>query len=411
MFQLSEESIAGQRQTGKPGGSAHARRADERVTIARTSEAVEALRDVWIELAVTDIDSDIDYFLTVVRGADQVIRPHVIHLQSEDGRDLIAVARLENLPLPFRLGYTVVATVTLRAIVVTFGGVLGAEGREDEERVMGCLRRSLREGEADVLLMRNVASTSTLAEAAASSASRLCRTQGLPTTPRWIAAIPDTLDGFLQVRSLKTRQRFRREHRVLQEKFGEGLSLRRFHQAGELDLLCKDIETVAASTYQRGLGVGFAGTPMERALIALGLRRGWYSAWVLYLNGSPVAFWMGFAYRDTFTVVTPGFNPAYAKLSVGNYTMLRMVEDLCADGQIRFLDFGHGDADYKAAFGRAARVEGDILLAAPRLWPVLVVTALSALAVINNLGRSLVARSPWVRRLKTNWRRRMARTV
>lgn len=406
MFRRLEPFHARERRAPTRVGVSRAVPGREHVVVATTPEAVEALRAVWATVPITDIDSDIDYFLTVVREATQVIRPHVVYLRTEDGRHLIAVARLENLPLPFRLGYRTLGSATLRAIVVTFGGFLGARSQLDETRMMSSLCGSLWNGEADALLMRNVAQDRTLKDVAMNAVPSACRTRGLPTSPRWIAAVPDKLDGFLQVRSTKTRKRFRREGRAIEET--PGFELCRFREVGELERLCRDMETVAARAYQRGLGVGFGGSRMERALMAVGMARGWYRAWVLYLHARPVAFWTGFAYGETFFVGTPGFDPEHAALSVGNYTMLRMAEDLCADEAIRFLDFGHGDADYKAAYGHADRIESDVLLSAPRLKPMAVMLALSALSVVNRLGRRLVERSVFVRRLKNRWRRGMA---
>ena len=74
-----------------------------------------------------------------------------------------------------------------------------------------------------------------------------------------------------------------------------------------------EVETVAALTYQRGLGVAAADTPEQRALVELALERGWFRMYVLSLGGEPVAFWSGAGYDRTFFIGTPGYDPAFAE--------------------------------------------------------------------------------------------------
>jgi hypothetical protein len=184
----------------------HSAVVEEKVTTATTLEEVEALRDVWNSLHVDDIDSDIDYYMTVVRHADQVIRPHVVHIRQDGGADLLAVARLENLPVPFRFGYRRLGSATLRAIVVTFGGILGARNKYEEEIVLRHLMKDLDKGVADLILMRNVDVDSTLYTTALAATGWAQRAHAQPVSRRWMAVIPDSMTRFLETRSAKTRK-------------------------------------------------------------------------------------------------------------------------------------------------------------------------------------------------------------
>lgn len=380
-------------------------------TVATTLEQVEALRPVWNSLPVVDVDSDIDYFMTVVKHAAQVVRPHVVHIRRDDGSSLIAVARLENLPVAFRFGYRILGRATLRAVVVTFDGILGARNRQDEALAMKHLTHAFKSGEADLLLMRNVDLESTLYREATASGGVMRRAHAQPTAPRWIACMADSLERFLETRSMKTRETLRRHDRRLNDKFGSRLQLQRWTDPQDMPRICRDMETVAAKSYQRGLGVGYLGDPMQRGLIELGLKRGWHRTWMLAIDDRPVAFWTGLAYAGTFFAGTPGFDPEYGKYSVGRLTMLRMIEDLCADPDIKCLDFGHGDAEYKSAYAQCIRMESDVMLAARRPWPMLVVLAVSALALVNKQARRFAENTELGRRLKAGWRNGRARST
>ena len=378
------------------------------VVVARTVEEVEGLREAWETSRVSDIDSDIDYFLTVVRHAPGVLRPHVVLIRRPGQLALMAVARLERLHVPLSLGYRTVMRPRLRAIVVTFGGLVGTAGADDERLLIDELSRPLETGEADMLLLRNVDVAGTLRDVVVEGVGWLRRSHARPPTRRWVAPVPESLDAFLSGRSAKTRQTLRRQDRKLVREYGDGLWLRRFESPREMTEMCRDMETVASRTYQRGLGAAYSGSPLDLGLIELGLRRRWFRAWMLYLRDRPVAFWSGTTYAGTFATGTPGFDPDYTKDSVGRFTMFRMVEDLCADDDVKRLDFGHGDAEYKAAFGSVERIESDVFVVRRGLRPVTVNLAAATLALVNGWGHRLTKETGWGRRLKRTWRSRMA---
>lgn len=375
------------------------------VTIATTVEEVEALRPVWQRMTVTDIDSDIDYFLSVVRSG-QDVRPYVLRVCC-DGRDMLVVARIQPVSLPLKIGYRKLASVELRAIVVTFGGMMGTRNRADAKQLLRHLQLPLSTGQADIILIRNVDADGTAYEAAC-GLTWLRRSHWQIVDRRWIADLPDSLAGLLEGRSAKSRSAIRREERLLLKQFGTQLHLELYARPEQVERLCNDMQRVSARTYQFGLGAGYSDSPMQRALVAHGLAKGIYRCWMVYVNDRPIAFWAGMSHGGTFYLATPGFDPEFERHSIGRYTMFRMFEDLCSDPVVRKVDFGRGDAQYKAEYSAEAGRLTDIWVAARRPWPILMVCALSMFSFANSVGKTCIARLRWSARLKSHWRRRLA---
>ena len=132
-----------------------------------------------------------------------------------------------------------------------------------------------------------------------------------------------------------------------------------------LDRLVRDADRVARSTYQRALGAGFADTPEQRTLAAVGLEHGWLRGYLLYLDAEPIAYWLCSVYGGTILIRTAGYDNAYAEQRVGIYLLMRVVEDACADPALRVLDFGPGDAAYKQQFSNEQWQERNLVVFAP----------------------------------------------
>lgn len=375
------------------------------IAVARSVEEVEQLRPVWASLPVRDIDSDIDYYLTVVRTSHRSIGPYVIHLQGEQRRDIIVVARLENWVLPIRLGYFALRSITCRTLVVSFDGFLGARTRKDFDLAAAALRRSLDAADADMVFIGHVPTEGELARAGETVVPWVRRKHGHTVTRRWTTDLPATFEELLGRRSAKTRQSLRHADKQMRKRFGGRLRLRRFDRSDEFEELCSDMTAVAERSYQARLGVSFSGSPMQTALLRLGLEKGWHRTWMVYIDDRPTAFWTGIGYAGSFFVGTPGFDPDYARYSIGRFTMLRMLEDLCADPTIERVDYGQGEAEYKAAFGRAEHWEKDLVISSARLRPLALLTALSLITLLDNAIKRAALRLNWHRQIKTRLRR------
>lgn len=379
-----------------------------RFSVATDARQVEALRPVWENLGGAELDSDLDYLLTVAAHADQVVSPYIVHIQRDGHEDLLVSARLENLPVRIRLGYWLVAQPRARAIVVTFGGVLGARNGADCADVVNVLTRLLDGGTADLVLMRNVDPHKRLHATSRRIGGALRFAHWQRRDPIWTAPVPESLDAFLAGRSARTRSTYRRQERLLREAFGDRLRMRHLSRPEELDVLCRDMAAVAQVTYQAGLGAGFSDTPMERALLAHALARDAFRCWMLDIDDRPVAFWAGTRDRTTFHTSTPGFDPQLAQHSVGRYTMFRMIEDLCRERMVERIDFGRGSARYKMEFASPTREATDVWLAARRPRAMALVAALSLSAGLDRTLRRLLDAANVSAGLKGFWRRRLA---
>lgn len=382
------------------------------VEIATTFAEIEALRSVWTGLEAANIDSEIDFFSTVTANAENVVSPFVVHIRNpyRTQRDLLVAARLEKMPVQFRLGYSSAGSLMVRAIAVAFDGVIGARGEDDEALVLRTLKGFLDAGEADVLLLRNVDPSSTLYKVARSQVSGLRWAHCQAVDRLWVARLAPSLDAFLANRSAKSRNTYRRKERKLREQFGEALSLQCLRDHSDFEKICRDMHAIATRTYQAGLGAAFSNSPMERALIAQGLARGTFRCWILYIHDRPVAFWAGMGHQGVFYITTPGFDPEFGQLSVGSFTMLRMIEELCADPDYSWIEFGRGDAQYKIEFAEPMKQQTDIWVAAARPWPVLVTAAISLTGLTNQTAKRWMENHEWGRRLKSRWRHRFQGT-
>jgi CelD/BcsL family acetyltransferase involved in cellulose biosynthesis len=375
------------------------------VTVATTEAEIEALRPRWSEFDAANIDCDIDYFLTLVRNADNVIAPYVVLIE-RDGGNLLLVARVEKQTLPLTLFYRRLAAFEIKALVIAFDGFLGARDPQDEKMLMQAVCGALEAGRADIAVFQAVDAEGSLLAAAQGSLAWWRRSHWNQIAPRWKADVGGKAEAVFGKRSAKTRKRYQAQDRKLEGLYGSRLVLRREKDFAHPAELFRDLEQVAAQSYQRRLGAGFTNSALDRALIAFGLGTGAFRAWLLYIDGVPIAHWTGTAHRGTFAIGTPAFDPSYTKDSVGRYTMFRMIGDLCDDPAMDTLDFGFGDAEYKSAFGSAAKEETRLVLAAGRPRPSLIVLLYSLTQLINLCAKSLLKRLSHGDRLKTIWRSR-----
>ena len=377
---------------------------DFAVRIARTPEEVDALRGAWAELRVDNPAADPDYLLTFVRHSPFAVRPHVILLERDGRADALAVGWVGDVRLGARLGYATVYRPRLDVLTIAQGGLVAA-GPQQAEALLAAVLDALRDESLDVARVR-VRVGSPAHELATTRPGALVRGHGTEPFQRFRAHLPETFADYLGQRSAKTRSNVQRYSRRLEERFGDGLSLRLFETPGDLPQLVRDTRAVYEKTYQHGLGAGFSDSEPARSLRGLAAERGWLRAWVLYLDGAPAAFWHGTLYGRIFYTGPTGYDPEHRSLRLGTYVLARMIEHLCSKADV--VDFGLGEAEYKRHFGDESWAEEDVLLFARRPRPVVVNLARTGVLAASQAAKAVLERSGGLASARRMWRDRLA---
>jgi CelD/BcsL family acetyltransferase involved in cellulose biosynthesis len=370
-----------------------------RVRVARTVAQVEELRDVWTSLLGDSIHTDPDYFLWSLREP-HVIRPHVLVVERDGVVESIVVARIADARLPCKVGQRTLYAPRARGVCVMREGWLGRADAYTAEVILDELTAALDRREGDVLLFRQLEHASVLHRAALARASFGTRRQHFArTNVHWLVDLKPTVDEYLSSVSTSTRKSVRRTANRVESTYGDRLSIRLCTRADELDEFLASVESVAARTYQRRLGVGYLGDERQVARIRLLAREGWFRGYLLHVDGRPVAFELGELYRGRFHSLAGAYDPDYGCHRVGAYLLLKVFEDLGSAARVTTFDFGFGDADYKAKLSQRSLQEGDLVVYARRprpLWIGLARTAVLELSSAVTRGLRRLALLHWI---------------
>jgi CelD/BcsL family acetyltransferase involved in cellulose biosynthesis len=370
------------------------------VLVYRTLEEVEALRDSW--RGFSHPDADLEIFLTVIRERPEMLRPHVIAVQRDGRPAALLAARLEDCELPAKFGYATLYRPRLRRITVVTGGVVSAA--EDCGALAEALLAALARGEADAVELQRIPVTSPLRQALLERSPAVLRQPFVGTTPHHAMDLPDGAAAVLPALSKSVRDNLKRYSRRLEREYGARVTVRQFDAPTDFEDAVRDLETVAAATYQRGLGAGFR-AETDATLTRIALEGGWFRAWVLYLDGTPCAFEIGHLCGDRIVIAAKGFDPAYGRLHIGKVLQLRMLEALADDPAVKLLDFGFGDAEYKQKLATQTWEDTDVLVYGRSPRAIVAAVGRAAILGADRLARR-AAGADRIARVKRRWRDR-----
>jgi CelD/BcsL family acetyltransferase involved in cellulose biosynthesis len=335
------------------------------VSVARTTEEVEALRPLWSTLPTPSLQSDIDYFLTVERDHPRSVRPHVLELRSASGEPSLLAAHVLDRRLNHRLGPWAPYRPLLRSLTY-FRGLVGEPTEHELVPALESLRGEL-SGDVDAVLLNNLDRSTPLYSAAVSVFPRWTRQRWAPERVRWDTRVGSVADQVHAVRSRSTRENIRRTQRRIERDFGDRAQMRILSRPEDAQTMFDDIDAVAVKTYQTGSQPIFAMSGLDCSLALLGLEKGWFRAYMLYIDDEPAAFWTGFSYNRVFgwRGVT-GYDPAYSRYAVGRYLLSRLLEDLARDPEIEWFSLGPGTLPYKRSFADEQTGEVDVRIFSKR---------------------------------------------
>jgi CelD/BcsL family acetyltransferase involved in cellulose biosynthesis len=182
-----------------------------------------------------------------------------------------------------------------------------------------------------------------------------------------------------------------------------------FHDAAAIDALIQNAEQVARRSYQRGLGVGFSASAEMRQRLLLEGARGTLRAHILYAGDQPCAFWIASLFNGVLYNDFMAYDPAFAKYAPGMYLVICVIDEVSRDpnaGAAPAIDFGVGEAEWKARLGNESWEEASLYFYAPTVKGMGVKAMRTAAVTAERLVKAGLNLLPRVKRL---WRKRMSR--
>ncbi|MBB4200376.1 hypothetical protein CCR94_18000 [Rhodoblastus sphagnicola] len=380
---------------------------DFRLQVLRSRDEIEPFRAFWTACA-PGRDCDLDFYLFVTEHIEGCLRPHVVVLFDGESPVALLAGRIDAARIPVRAGYVSLPVPTLKILRIVHGGFLGDLNPEHAQSLISSILEALKAGEADAAMLESIDLRSPLVACARTLAPWFCADRLVHPIVHRFRDVTGATGAFLDQLSVSMQARHRRRRSKLKRAF-KAFEIKRYHQPDCLSEFMATVESIAAKSYQRGIGVGFSRSSFIEARLAFEARKGWLRGFVLCLDGQPSAFWIGSLRDEVFISTYLAFDPAHADYAPGMYLLLEAMDALVAEAAgARLFDFGPGDAVYKEQLSNRFVEESPVYIFAPRLKPLAVNALRSAVGAASHAVRHSRWLAPLAQKLKRWLRSRAA---
>jgi hypothetical protein len=223
--------------------------------------------------------------------------------------------------------------------------------------------------------------------------------------------MPQSLADYLAQMGGRSRQSVQYSQRKLVKDMQGDVRCDCFDTEESIERFVADAQAISRKTYQWNLlGLGLRDGDALRASLRFTAQRGWMRSFILYCKQVPVAFMLGDQQENCYYYDDVGYDPAYAKSSVGSVLQLMVLEFLFARAdRPAWFDFSTGYGEHKGRFGNFARHETNLLVMPATLGNRTLVGAHRLNDRASRFAVDLLARAGVKDRLKQLIRRRSAR--
>jgi hypothetical protein len=379
------------------------------VRVFRTVAELEEIRPLW-ESWSGNRDSDPNVFFNILHTTPEVLRPHVIVVHSNGQPAAMLVGRLEHSRLDFKVGY-IHLRPTAMVLYFVYGGPRGDVSPGNCTLLVHEICRSLAAGEADAAYLNYLRMDGPLHQISRTMPAHISRDRTRIMQTHFSATLPKSAQEYYANLSAFTRRRLKTKMNKLDKVFAGSVKIHCITNAAETDTLAADAEVIMKTSYQRGLGVGFADTPAMREQLRMRAEKGWLRAYVLYLANRPAAFWIGDLNQTTFRSEYTAYHGDFAKYSPGIYLMLKVIEGFCSErgDLVTEVDFATGAAQYKEILSNHEWYEASVHIFAPSVKGIQLKLIKSFTAATDHILKDLLARAGLLQKIKKNWRDHVTR--
>ena len=165
----------------------------------------------------------------------------------------------------------------------------------------------------------------------------------------------------------KTRSTLRRKARKLADDAG-GYTVTKHRTPAEIEVFLAAALPLSARTYQaRLLDAGLPDTPEARRTMLEAAEADRMRAFLLHAGGQAVAYLSLPVQGETLVYAHLGYDPEWARMSVGTVLQMDALERLFAERRYRWFDFTEGEGAHKAMFGTHSADCASLVLLEPTL--------------------------------------------
>lgn len=376
-----------------------------RVRVLKSDEEIESIRDLW-KSKCTHPHADPDFFQLFLRTSPKVESSYVLCVENGSEVTALLIGRVEKMKLDVHLGYARLPQPTVRALVFIYGGLLGSPSPEECKCMVEAVDQALKAGIADIAFFNHLRTDSNLYRLLIQHPGFCQRDRFADEAVHRSITIPNGTETLWKQFPYKARGKFKWNKKTFLSAHKDDYAIEYYSKPSDLETMVQKVEVVAEKTYQRSLGVGFGASPAELERLRFKAENGWLQVYILTVNGAPAAFFCGTLYDGILHADHMGFDPALRTTSPGIFLTLSVVEKFCelqGENRVQAIDFGLGDARYKADLCNVSWNDASLCLFAPT-WRGLALNAYrTPVKMIDRAARKIF--NPQLQqKIKTNWR-------
>lgn len=318
---------------------------------------------VWFcRLHARHPNCDIDAYLAHCRAIQSAGVGIIMSVWIDQLLRAVVLCRSETRRHSVKCGYVTIPGVVLKTTTCLYRGIIAPsiDGELCNVIINEC-DKMLKENKCDVVCFSPIARDSVMWSALGG------RRLAFPDdcSIRWAKHRTLTLkdDPQFLVNEMKSKHRswLRKKEKEFSAACPMGIEWQWCNSECDVNQLFPILESIAARTYQRGLGGGFIDDVATRARLSQFAQRNMLRIFLVKADGRPVAFWLGVVVAKTFYSSSTGVLPEIKEHEVGTSMFLKMIEELVKEG-VKEVDFGFGDAQYKERFGDSVFEEAPVIL-------------------------------------------------
>ncbi len=150
----------------------------------------------------------------------------------------------------------------------------------------------------------------------------------------------------------KRRYNLKRNLRLIEEAANGNLYMEKIEKPDQVEGFFKAVDQIYEKCWQRRIYGTYHHYSKGNIAYHKGIANlGWLRSYLLYCDGEPVAYIIGYQYQNRYYYEYIGYDRTWGKLSPGTVLTYLMIEDLHSHNRPEILDFGYGENIYKQIFG------------------------------------------------------------